>query len=70
VIRRTSGCWTWPQQSLAQQARQSEQLAQQSRQVTEAAQQLVAADAQARQELVVGLTQLQQQIQTERAQFE
>src|SRR5262245_29288552 len=58
------------QQSLAQQARQSEQLAQQSRQVTEAARQLVAADAQARQELVAGMTQLQQQIQTQRSEFD
>jgi TolA-binding protein len=58
------------QQSLAQQARQSEQLAQQSRQVTEAARQLVAADAQARQELVAGMTQLQQRIQTQRGEFD
>src|SRR5262245_29927810 len=58
------------QQCLAQQARQSEQLAQQSRQVTEAAKQLVAADAQARQELVAGMTQLQQQIQTQRGEFD
>src|SRR5438876_6872716 len=44
------------QQSLAQQARQSEQLAQQSQQVATAARELVAADAHARQELIAGLT--------------
>src|SRR5882724_305641 len=58
------------QQSLAQQARQSEQLAKQSQQVATAARELVAADAQARQELIAGLTKLQGQIQAERAAFD
>jgi hypothetical protein len=58
------------QQSLAQQARQSEQLAQQSQRIADTARQLVAADAKARQELLAGLTKLQQQIQAERAEFD
>ena len=58
------------QQSLTQQARQSEQLAQQSRQIADTAKQLVAADAKARQELLAALSQVQQQIQAQRAEFD
>jgi hypothetical protein len=54
-------------QSLAQQARQSEQLAQQAAHVAETARQLVTADSEARQELLAAHAALQEKLQEQRA---
>src|SRR5262245_35683493 len=57
-------------ESLAQQARQSEQLAKQSEQVASTARELVAADSHSRQELIATLAKLQEQIQAQHAAFD
>lgn len=55
------------EQSLATQARQNEQMAQQCQAVVEASRNLVAADAQARQEMIEAQAKLQTSLQADRA---
>jgi multidrug efflux pump subunit AcrA (membrane-fusion protein) len=55
------------EQSLATQARQNEQLAEQSQRIADASRDLVAADAQARQELIEAQAKLQTALQADRA---